>query len=96
MLPVEKGKGLTENKRCLNLSKYLGDEIIALFKVSGIRQNITAGFQSVGSMSTVLDKACWLIDVYLPTTEQQCETVRNYLPPAVLKDVFFKQLKEKL
>lgn len=46
ILPVEKGKKPTENKRCLNLSKYLEDEIIALFKVNGIRQNITAGFHS--------------------------------------------------
>lgn len=44
MLPVEKGKGLAENKRFLNLSKYLGGEIITLFKVNGIRQNIAAGF----------------------------------------------------
>lgn len=46
ILPIEKGRGLTETKRCLNLSKYLGDEIIALFKVNGIRQNIAAAFHS--------------------------------------------------
>lgn len=45
ILPVEKEKRLTENKRCLNLSKCLGDEI-ALLKVNGIRQNIRAGFHS--------------------------------------------------
>lgn len=45
VLPAEKEKSLTENKRWLNLSKHLGDEI-ALLKVNGIRQNITAGFHS--------------------------------------------------
>lgn len=44
VLPVEKREGLTENKRFQNLSKYLGDEIIALFRVNGRRHNIAAGF----------------------------------------------------
>lgn len=46
ILPIEKGKGLAENKRCLNLSKCLGDEIIVFFKVSGERQNVTAVLHS--------------------------------------------------
>lgn len=29
-----------------------------------------------------------VIDIYLPTTEQQCETGGNYLPLNVLKDFF--------
>lgn len=41
---AENGKWLTENKRRLNLSQLLGDEIIALFRVKGVRQIIRDGF----------------------------------------------------
>lgn len=44
----------------------------------------------------VFDKACQLIDTYMSTTQQHPETLRRYLPPVILRDVFLKQLKHKL
>lgn len=59
VLPAEKEKSLTENKRWLNLSKHLGDEI-ALLKVNGIRQNIQLVFiLLLGIMNPILETACW-------------------------------------
>lgn len=64
ILPIGKGKGMTENKGCINLSKHLGDEVTALFKVNGARQNITAGFRS-----GVWEHEPW----FLVKPEKQCK-----------------------